>query len=386
MQAPGRAAANRRRTRRIAPAPHAGVGREQLSLLLLVSMLAVVLNGCSGVPMLPAREKKTEMRVLFAGSLILPFDDLEHAFEEQHPNVDVLMEGHGSIQCIRQVTELERLADVIAVADYSLIPLLMYETSDPETGDPYADWTLEFATNELGLAYTDGSAYAGEINADNWYQILSRPDLVFGISDPRFDACGYRAMMLGQLAVAHYGEPDLFNDLFSDRFTQRVEVQYDNQAQHDDSDTILIPEVLRPRNDGGLVMRGSSVQLLGILESGDLDYGFEYLSVSRQRDLNFLALPEEINLSSEAHQDNYSRARVKLAYQRFASVNPEFEGKTIHYGLTIPSNAPHPDLAVELIQFLLGPDGQRIMAENHHPMILPPIVDDEEALPPGLMP
>ena len=262
----------------------------------------------------------------------------------------------------------------------------MYDTSDPETGEPYADWTLQFATNELGLAYTDGSAYAAEINADNWYQILSRPDLVFGISDPRFDACGYRAMMLGQLAVSHYEEPDLFSNLFSDRFTQRVEVQHGQQDQHDDFDTILIPEVLRPENESGLVMRGSSVQLLGILESGDLDYGFEYLSVSRQRDLNFLALPAEINLSSEAHQENYSRARVKLAYQRFASVNPEFEGKTIHYGLTIPSNAPHPDLAVELIQFLLGPDGQRIMAENHHPMILPAIVDDEEVLPPGLKP
>jgi len=363
------------------------MNRKKLSLLLLVSLLAVVLTGCiGGVPVLPAHEKKREMRVLFAGSLILPFDDLEHAFEEQHPDVDVLMEGHGSIQCIRQVTELERVADVIAVADYSLIPLLMYETSDPETGEPYADWTLQFATNELGLAFTDGSAYGEEINADNWYRILSRPDLVFGISDPRFDACGYRAMMLAQLAVAHYDEPDLFSNLFSARFTQRVEVQHGQQDRHDDFDTILIPEVLRPENESGLVMRGSSVQLLGVLESGDLDYGFEYLSVSRQRDLNFLALPEEINLSSEAHQENYSRARVKLAYQRFASVNPEFEGKTIHYGLTIPSNAPHPDLAVELIQFLLGPDGQRIMADNHHPMILPPVTDDEEALPWGLRP
>ena len=363
------------------------MNRKKLSLLLLVSLLAVVLTGCSGgVPVLPAHEKKREMRVLFAGSLILPFDDLEHAFEEQHPDVDVLMEGHGSIQCIRQVTELERVADVIAVADYSLIPLLMYETSDPETGEPYADWTLQFATNELGLAFTDGSAYGEEINADNWYRILSRPDLVFGISDPRFDACGYRAMMLAQLAVAHYDEPDLFSNLFSARFTRRVEVQHGQQDRHHDFDTILIPEVLRPENESGLVMRGSSVQLLGVLESGDLDYGFEYLSVSRQRDLNFLALPEQINLSSEAHQENYSRARVKLAYQRFASVNPEFEGKTIHYGLTIPSNAPHPDLAVELIQFLLGPDGQRIMADNHHPMILPPVTDDEEALPWGLRP
>jgi molybdate/tungstate transport system substrate-binding protein len=357
---------------------------KKLLYLLLTCLFAVTLSACTrGLPVLPAHGKKTQMRVLFAGSLILPFDDLEQAFEEQHPDVDVLMEGHGSIQCIRQVTELERLADVVAVADYALIPLLMYETEVPESGKPYAEWTMQFATNQLGLAYTDESTQADEINANNWYEILSRPDVVFGLSDPRFDACGYRGMMVGQLATSYYNEPALFYNLLGDRFTQPVRVE---ENQDNDLYTILIPEVLRPENGSGLMMRGASVQLLGVLESGDLDYAFEYLSVSKQRDLNFLALPEEINLSDEAYEENYKRARVKLAYQRFATVNPEFEGKTIQYGLTIPSNAPHPDLAAKLIQFLIGPEGQRVMADNQHPMILPPLVDNEEALPEMLRP
>jgi molybdate/tungstate transport system substrate-binding protein len=353
--------------------------------LLLTSLLALTLSACAGdLPLLPGQQGKTQMRVLFAGSLILPFDDLERAFEEAHPDVDVLMEGHGSIQCIRHVTELEELADVVAVADYALIPLLMYETDVPDTGDPYADWTMRFATNQLGLAYTDESAYADEINATNWYEILSRPDVLFGLSDPRFDACGYRGMMVGQLATSYYDEPDLFYNLFGDRFTKPVRVQESEDAEQ--PDTILIPEVLQPEEDSGLTMRGASVQLLGLLESGDLDYAFEYQSVSRQHDLNFLTLPPEINLSDSTCEEAYNRVRVKLAFQRFATVNPEFEGKTIAYGLTIPSNAPHPDLAAELIQFLIGPDGQRVMAENEHPMILPTEVDNHAALPEGLKP
>ena len=354
--------------------------------LLLAFLLTVAVNACS---VLPVQKERTQMRVLFAGSLILPFDDLEKAFEEQHPDVDVLMEGHGSIQCIRQVTELERLADVIAVADYALIPLLMYETEVPDTGEPYADWTMQFATNQLGLAFTEESAYANEIEADNgsashaWYEILSRPDVMFGLSDPRFDACGYRGMMVGQLATAYYEEADLFYNLFGDRFTRPVRVQ---ESPDNAIDTILIPEVLQPEEDSGLMMRGASVQLLGLLESGDLDYAFEYLSVSKQHNLNFVALPPEINLSDEAHADAYDDVRVKLAFQRFATVNPEFEGKTIAYGLTIPSNAPHPHLASQLIQFLVGPEGQKVMAENHHPMILPPVVDNETGLPEALRP
>jgi molybdate/tungstate transport system substrate-binding protein len=353
--------------------------------LLLTLILAMVLSACGRrMPVLPGQEGKTQMRVLFAGSLILPFDDLERAFEGQHPNVDVLMDGHGSIQCIRHVTELGELADVVAVADHALIPLMMYKTEDPETGRPYADWTMQFATNDLGLAYTAESAHANEINAHNWYEILSRPDVLFGLSDPRFDACGYRGMMVGQLATSYYGEADLFYNLFGDRFTQPVRVQESQSGQG--LDTILIPEVLQPEEESGLMMRGASVQLLGLLESGDLDYAFEYLSVSKQHNLNFLALPAEISLSDVAYEGAYSRVRVKLAFRRFATVNPEFEGKTIAYGLTIPSNAPHPDLAAQLVRFLIGPEGQRIMEDNQHPMILPPVVDNEEALPEVLRP
>ena len=350
--------------------------------LLIASILGLALTAfAGGARLLPGQRQKTQLRVLFAGSLILPFDDLERAFEEQYPDVDVLMEGHGSIQCIRHVTELDELADVVAVADYGLIPLMMYRAETPDTGDPYAYWTMRFATNELGLAYTDASAHAAEINAGNWYEILSMPDVVFGLSDPRFDACGYRGMMMGQLATSYYDEDDLFYDLFGDRFTNSVRVQ---NYLDDELQTILIPEVLQPEEDSGLMMRGSSVQLLGLLESGDLDYAFEYLSVSKQHDLNFLALPPQINLSDEAHAQAYDDVQVKLAFQRFATVNPEFEGKTIAYGLTIPSNAPHPDLAAELIRFLLGPQGQEVMAKSHHPMILPPVVDQEDALPEAL--
>ncbi len=349
---------------------------KKLSYLLLTLILTIALSACA---MLSNKKEKIQMRVLFAGSLIVPFDDLEHAFEEQHPNIDVLMEGHGSIQCIRHVTELEELADVVVVADYALIPLMMYEVENPETGQPYANWTIQFATNQLGLAYTPESAYADEINADNWYEILSRPDVLFGLSDPRFDACGYRGMMVGQLATSFYDEANLFYNLFGDRFTQPVRVQ--KSQERDGPSTILIPEILQPEENSGLIMRGASVQLLGLLESGDLDYAFEYQSVSKQHNLNFLALPMEINLSDPAHEENYESIRVKLAFQRFATVNPEFEGKTIAYGLTIPSNAPHPELAIEFVKFLLSAEGQAILQGQYHPSIIPPITDQKNALP-----
>jgi molybdate/tungstate transport system substrate-binding protein len=277
---------------------------------------------------------------------------------------------------VRQVTELGELADVVAVADYALIPMLMYETREPETGEPYATWHLRFATNRLGIAYTPQSASAGEITADNWYKVVSRPDVLLGLSDPRFDACGYRGLMTAKLSEAYYGDDTILYDLFGSRFSPTIRVE-----PRDDTETILVPETLRPKDDSGLVVRGSSVRLLGLLESGDLDYAFEYESVSRQHGLEFLPLPPEIDLSDEARAADYGRVSVSLDYQRFASVKSEFVGGPIIYGITIPSNAPHPDLAVEFLRFLVGPEGQEIMASTQQPMIVPAMIDNPEALP-----
>ena len=47
---------------------------------------------------------------------------------------------------------------------------------------------------------------------------------------------------------------------------------------------MLVPQMVRPTK---VTMRGYSVQLLGLLDSGDLDYCFEYESVARQHGLEF---------------------------------------------------------------------------------------------------
>jgi molybdate/tungstate transport system substrate-binding protein len=339
--------------------------------VILSLVLGIGLTACES-----QSQEPSQLRALVAGSLLVPFDELERAFEQQHPNVDVLVEGHGSIQCVRQVTELDELADIAAVADYALIPMLMYESREPETGEPYATWHLRFATNRLGIAYTPRSAYADEIDASNWYKIIWRPGVLLGLADPRFDACGYRALMTAQLAEAYYGDTTTFHSVFGSRLTPSVQIE-----ARGDADVIRVPETLQPKEGSGLVVRGSSVRLLGLLESDDLDYAFEYESVSRQHGLEFLPLPPELDLSDEAHAADYARVRVSLDFQRFASVKPEFVGGPIVYGVTIPSNAPHPDLAAEFIRFLVGPEGQAIMTHNRHPMIVPPVVDNPEALP-----
>jgi molybdate/tungstate transport system substrate-binding protein len=351
------------------------VSQRPIFSLLLIFLITILCPACR--PASPV--EKTPLVVFCAGSLILPFAALEQAFESQHPEVDVLNECHGSIQVIRHVTELHESIDVVATADYALIPMLMYAVEDPDSGLPYASWSIRFATNHLGLAYSPHSDFADEINANNWYAVVTRPGVSLGIADPRFDASGYRALMALKLAENFYQQPAIFDSLIQGQFTTPI-----NVFQAGSLALITVPEIVETVPEAHILMRGASIQLIALLESGDLDYAFEYESVIRQHELEWVALPDAINLGSSQFNEQYQQVQVNLNFQRFTSVQPFFRGEQIGYGITIPSNAPHPELAEQFIAFLLGPEGQQIMADYYQPLLDPLTCDFPDLVPESL--
>jgi molybdate/tungstate transport system substrate-binding protein len=330
---------------------------------------AVALAGCGDTT---ARQ----VRLIYAGSLIVPFDHLAREFERLHPGTEVITESHGSIQVLRNVSELGGRFDLAVSADEQLIPPLMYARRDQRTGRPYATWYASFATNRMVLAVSPTSPLADRFTAADWYRELTRPGVRFGLADPRFDPAGYRAMMVLQLAERRYDDPYLFEDVFMGKFTAPVTVEEGGGEA-----VIHVPEILETRPGAGLVLRGASVQLVALLESGDLDCAFEYESVARQHGLRYVRLPAAIDLGEAAHRADYQRVAVKLDFRRFASVKPVFRGDLIRYAFTIPTNAPDPGEARAFAAFLLGPEGRRALRRDYQPLLTPPTLDHPDAAP-----
>jgi molybdate/tungstate transport system substrate-binding protein len=341
--------------------------------LLIISLIGTCLiaSGCN-TDSTPVSKKK--MVVFEAGSLMVPFAQIEKEFESANSDIDVEIQAHGSIQVIRHVTELGEDVDVVAVADYSLIPLLMYRTL-MQDGKPYADWYIEPATNQLVLAYSSQSKYAGELNSSNWYQIISRPDVRIGLADPRMDAVGYRTLMVTKLAESFYSDKNIMQNSVAKYFTIPIV-----SRDEDGISMVTIPELLEP-SDKRMYLRGASMQLIALLQSNDIDYAFEYKSVVAQQNLNYLELPAEINLGDQNYADYYRKVKVKIDFRRFKSLVPEFEGLPIEYGITIANNSDKKAEATRFIKFILGTEGQRILSQNHHPPLVPPRCDRVSALP-----
>jgi len=281
--------------------------------------------------------------IFHAGSLTVPMRALIEAFQVQHPGVTFQSEASGSREAARKISELGREADVMVLADYTVINNLLI----PD----FADWNIQFARNAMIIAYTDQSKYADQINAGNWYEILSVEGVVCGRSDPDADPCGYRTLMVWQLAEKHYDVSGLYARL----------------------EEYCPPENMRPKE----------VELISLLQSGNMDYAFEYRSLAVQHGLKFVELPDEINLSRVEFADFYSQGAVEVSGTEPGTTLTQV-GSPIVYGVTIPRNAPSPDLAVEFVKFLVGPEGQAIMEQQGQPPIVPPVASDGEALPSAL--
>jgi molybdate/tungstate transport system substrate-binding protein len=349
-------------------------------ILVFAVLTSLCLPGCSGQNTNAPDSFPSKLVLFEAGSLMVPFARVSQEFTDTNPGMPLDIQAHGSIQVCRYVTDLEFAIDIVAVADYSLIPLIMYGTQMPDSQGPYADWSIKFATNKLVLAYSPTGKYAGELNAANWYKILARGDVKIGLANPQIDAVGYRAMMLAKLAEMYYKDGAIFDDLFARSFTSAIKVEEENGVS-----VISVPQLLEPQ-DKRIILRGSSVQIVALIQSGDVDFAFEYLSVARQQGLKYIELPPEIDMGSDNYAAVYQKVRVKLDFRRFKYVEPVFDGLPIVYALSIPRNAPHPKEAVAFIKFLLGKDGERIFNDTYQPLLRPPLVDNRNNLPAELKP
>lgn len=330
-----------------------------LAFIGLIVAAAVLFCGCTGTTEDPTTTptptatavEDVQVKIFHAGSLTGPFEKVKAEFEAEYAGVTVILEPAGSVDCIKKITENGKPADVLASADYYLIPEMMI----PE----HADWYLTFAKNRMVLTYTNESRYADEITAGNWYEVLARDDIRWGFSDPNSDPCGYRTPMVIQLAETYYGNDRIFETLVG---------EHSNITTTEANGTYTIHAADPKPDNTTLTIRPKADELVRMVRAGDLDYAWEYRSVAVQNDLSFIELPEEIDLSSVAFAENYATVQTET---KKGNGTATYTGSAIVYGVTVPKIAEHPDLGVAFVEMLIGATGQEILERDGQPPIVP---------------
>jgi len=309
--------------------------------------LAITMALCLGIVLMgnSAFAEEQEIIVLHAGSLSAPLEAIEEAYERANPEVDIERESGGSAGLARKIID-NNPCDVFFSADYLVIEQLLRPK--------FAKWNIMFSSNEIVLVYGPKSKYADEIDASNWYKIILRSDVCWGHSDENADPCGYRSLMVLQLAEKYYKDA---NDLYQ-----------------------------KAINDPTRLVQPKADDLVAMVKSGELDYAFEYRSVAVQHGLSFVELPDEVNLKNPDFADLYATAEVELAGKE-PGEKIITKGSPIVYSLTIPAGAPHEEAAVRFLSYVLDPrGGLAIFEKMGQATVGPKPVKSDDPIPEALKP
>jgi molybdate/tungstate transport system substrate-binding protein len=286
----------------------------------------------------------TILTVFAAGTLAVPFKEIDARFQEKYPNVTVQPQFGGSVKMAKQITDLHRDADLLAVADYSVIPKYMFGDDGKQA---YAKWFVGICRNAITFVYTDKSKDASEINSNNWYKVLARKGVEIGRSNPDTDPSGYQTVQMLDLANKFYKDPNIETSVLANA----------------------------PLGN----MRDTETSLISALQLGQIDYLAIYRSDALQHHLKFIDLPKEVNLSDATESSYYAQGSAQTK-------NGTLAGKPIVYAITIVEGSKNAAIAEKYVAFLLSPQGQAIMKKNGFGEFKPAYAVNPGAMPQSLKP
>lgn len=284
------------------------------------------------------------LTVFHAGSLAPPFSAAESAIEADR-DVQVNREAKGSVGSTKKITEQRRSADVLGVSDYRLIRDLLL----PDFGS----WYAIFATNAMTIVYTPDSTGADEIGPGNWWEVLTREDVRFAHSDPAVDPNGYRTEMSMQLGAVEFDGETLYDRATADALVEQ-----------------------------SIVPSGTETDLIGQLQSGALDYAWNYQSAGASYDVETVDLQPHVDLSraTPAYAAHYANTEVEAGGNTYT-------GAPIAYGITVPGVAENPDAGAAWVEYMATEPGRGILGENGFEPVSPAVVPAtaEAAVPDRVM-
>jgi molybdate/tungstate transport system substrate-binding protein len=281
------------------------------SLLLTAAALPV----CG---LFAAARAAVTVNVLYAGSLV---NLMEHSVGPAFDKTGLgQFQGYagGSNKVANEIKGKLRRGDVFISAN----PKVNDDLMGAANGD-WVTWYVTFAQSPLVIGYSKSSRFAADLRTKPWYEVLQEPGIRIGRTDPKLDPKGKLTIDLLDKAGQITKQPGL---------AQKVLGDPENPAQ-------VFPEE----------------NLVGRLQSGQLDVGFFYSTETADLNIPSVAPGADMTLSA-------------------------------HYTATVLHDAPNPDGAAQFVRFLLSRQGRILMHEHGLDVLTPTIQGDAATVPASLHP
>jgi len=317
-------------------------GRIVLVLVLVVGL--AVGYGAGYYVGLSSVQSSTTLLIDAAGTLQVPFNSIvKNVVRPQYPTLSYNYIFEGSRLAANEITQANKSFDIYASADYKIIPEQLIPS--------HASWYIVFASNAMSVVYTNHSRGANDITPANWYQVITRPGVVVGVSNKDTDPSGAQAILMLQLAGLLYYQNSsyLYDQLYVTKAAK--------------NELIIVP---------------TETTLDAQLETGAVDYVLTYSSEAISHKLQYLTLDPKVDLSDLSQADWYAKANVTVS-------GKPVTGAPILYDLTIPSNSPDTSMGIAFIKALFSSQGQEILSASGLRPLNPVWVYNQSAVPPDVI-
>jgi molybdate/tungstate transport system substrate-binding protein len=258
---------------------------------------------------------------------------LESAFTNSTGIMMVPPKSGGSLLLAQEISQGNPVSVFISVSHGAV--------TASRLGNESAGWAISFAADQMALAYSNSSlqnsaasaavaAYDSAVASNttvawnNFFTMISSGSVKVGFGNPNADPAGYRGWIVLEAAGQAYANNSSF---------------FEN----------------RMLSNNGNVTGASAADLVGPLETGQIQFLFIYKSSAIAHKLNYLQLPSQVNLGNAKYSKFYSQ----FSYQISSGVQ---KGGVITLWITVPADSTDTTDSLQFVVFVV----------KNSPMLLSP--------------
>lgn len=216
----------------------------------------------------------------------------------------------------------------------------------------FTRWYVPFAASPLVIAYSPKSPYAAEFRdiaagkrpLKDLFALMEKPSFHLGRTNPVTDPQGQAFVFMMELAAKKYAMPD------------------------------LVTKALGSPTDNAQQIYGET-SLLTYLQSGQLDAASAFLSQAKQKHLDYIALPSDINLGDPTKAAEYAMVSLKLPN------GTVIRGVPLVLYIATLQGAPDQAAAVSFVHFVVSPRGKALYQKEGYTPVTSTIEGDARAAP-----
>lgn len=259
---------------------------------------------------LSAESINGEIKVIYPENIQFLMEKFKDGFQKLNPEVSVILQKGSGPKQIEKLTS--ESADILVLSDDRLVR--------PSLQSLYQSAPADFMSDEIAIIAGKNAKYFDELQTRYWHNYLLRPDVKVGIPDAGESFAAVRVPLVWKLAETWVHNMSLYENLTAKLKTTE---------QHS--------------------------SIVSALQSGELDYAFDYATQGKQNGLRVFRLLKYYNLGDPTLAHVYKSAVIEI------DGNKLLYGEPIIYSIGVLKKSGNQATAQAFIRYVTGNEGHAIM-------------------------